>query len=210
MDSIIAKDSQFEEKLLKIAAVVDEFEGYRHPHAQRIAILADNLARKFNLASHDRFSLQQSALVHDIGEMAMNREYFRSNRQLSVEERVDMQRHPIIGEQETAKRGFSRAVQLLVRWHHEWWNGAGYPDALEHEQIPLAARILRVCDTFSALTDMRPFRAAISADEAKRYLIEWAGIEFDPKVVKQFLALEGLLELQSYTENYEPEKKNNS
>jgi HD-GYP domain-containing protein (c-di-GMP phosphodiesterase class II) len=203
MDSIIAKETQFEEKLLKTAAVIDDFEGYRHPHAQRIAILADNLARKFNLASHDRFSLQQAALVHDIGEYVMNREYFRSRRQLTVDERVDMQRHPIIGEQETAKRGFSRAVQLLVRWHHEWWNGAGYPDALEHEQIPLAARILRVCDTFAALTDDRPFSAAISASEANRYLIEWAGIEFDPKVVKEFLTLEGLLELKSYVVNSE-------
>ncbi len=210
MDSIIVKESQFEEKLLKTAAAIDEFEGYEHPHAHRIAILADNLAKKFNLASHDRFSLQQAALVHDIGEYVMNREYFQSRGQLSVDERVDMQRHPIIGEQETAKRGFSRAVQLLVRWHHEWWNGTGYPDALEQGQIPLAARILRVCDTFAALTDARPFSTAISEAEAKRYLIEWAGIEFDPKVVKAFLSLEDLSELTSYAKNHEFEKEINS
>lgn len=208
MDSIIAKEAQFEEKILKIAAVVDEFEGYKHPHAQRIAVLAGNLAKKFNLASHDRFSLQQAALIHDIGEYVMNREYFQSRRQLTIDERVDMQRHPIIGEQETAKRGFSRAVQLLVRWHHEWWNGTGYPDALEHEQIPLAARILRVCDTYAALTDARPFSAAISESETKRYLIEWAGIEFDPAVVKAFLSLEGLAELRSYAEISEPREEN--
>ncbi|MDQ3042737.1 MAG: HD domain-containing protein, partial [Acidobacteriota bacterium] len=92
----------------------------------------------FNLASHDRYSLRQAALVHDVGEMIMNRDYIKAGRKLREDERVDMQRHPIIGEQEAAKRGLSRAVQLLVRWHHEWWNGAGYPDALEREQIPLA------------------------------------------------------------------------
>ena len=198
MESVSVLNDELEDKLLQIAAATDKFEGYAHPHAARIAIIADVLAQKFNLASHDRFSLQQAALVHDIGEALMNREYFKVDRPLRIEERVDMQRHPVIGEQEAAKQGFPRAVQLLVRWHHEWWNGTGYPDALEQEYIPLAARILRVVDTYAALTDDRPYKKAISAEDARKYLIEWAGIEFDPKVVKQFLALEGLLELESY------------
>lgn len=197
MDVSIFKE-EFEDKLLKIAVATDEFEGYRHPHALRIAALVNALAQKFNLASHDCFALSQAAMVHDIGEALMNREYFRANRLLRTEERVDMQRHPVIGEQEAAKQGLSRAVQLLVRWHHEWWNGTGYPDALEQENIPLAARILRVADTYAALTDDRPYKAAVSKDEARKYLIEWAGIEFDPKVVKAFLTLEGLEELESY------------
>ncbi len=128
----------------------------------------------------------------------MNREYIKASRLLREDERIDMQRHTVIGEQEAARRGLSRAVQLLVRWHHEWWNGDGYPDALEREQIPLAARILRVADTFAALTDSRPYSVAISASEAKRYLVEWSGIEFDPKVVKAFLSLADLPELESF------------
>ena len=120
----------------------------------------------------------------------MNREYIKENRVLTPDEFLDMQRHPVIGEQETARRGMSRGVQLLVRWHHEWWNGSGYPDALEGEQIPLAARILRVADSYSALTDNRPRRQAMEDEEAKRYMTEWAGLEFDPKVVKAFLSLD--------------------
>lgn len=198
MDSVSIFKEEFDEKLLKIAAETDRFEGYAHAHASRIAVIADALARAFNLASHDRFSLGQAALVHDIGEALMNREYFRANRMLRTEERVDMQRHPVIGEQEAARQGLSRAVQLLVRWHHEWWNGTGYPDALEQEYIPLAARILRVADTYAALTDDRPYKKAISREEARKYLTEWAGIEFDPKVVRAFLALENIAELESY------------
>jgi putative nucleotidyltransferase with HDIG domain len=190
MENFSAKEAEFDERVLKIAGATDEFEGYRTAHASRLANLADSLARTFNLASHDRYSLRQAALLHDVGEALMNREYIRNNRPLREDERVDMQRHTIIGEQEAAQRGLNRAVQLLVRWHHEWWNGAGYPDALEREQIPFAARILRVCDTFSALTDVRPYRAATSEAEAERYLTEWAGIEFDPVIVKAFLALE--------------------
>ena len=198
MENFSAKEAEFDERVLKIAAATDEFEGYLNPHATRLAALSDALAKQFNLASHDRYSLRQAAFVHDVGEAVMNRDYIKTNRMLRPEERVDMQRHTIIGEQEAAKRGLNRAVQLLVRWHHEWWNGAGYPDALEGTQIPLAARILRVTDTFSAMTDTRPRRAAVSEAEAKRYLTQWAGIEFDPKIVKAFLSLKNLEELKSF------------
>ena len=166
---------------------MDEFEAYDRPHGQRIALIADSLAAAFNLASRDRFFLQQAALLHDIGEMAMNREYIKANRVLAANERIDLQRHPVIGEQEASKLGLTRGVQLIIRWHHEWWNGSGYPDGLEGEQIPLAARILRVADTYAALNSARPLREAISIDETKKYLVEWAGIEFDPAVVKAFL-----------------------
>jgi HD-GYP domain-containing protein (c-di-GMP phosphodiesterase class II) len=202
MESIVASEAQSEkfsdEPLAQLSAAMDEFEGYAHPHGRRVAVIADAIAEKFNFASHDRYALRQAALVHDIGELVMNREYIRASRLLREEERIDMQRHTVIGEQEAAKRGLGRAVQLLVRWHHEWWNGTGYPDALEREQIPLAARILRVADTYAALTDSRPYSVAISASEARRYLVEWSGIEFDPKVVKAFLALEKMPELESY------------
>jgi len=205
MENVPIVKEDAEDKLLKFAVAIDEFEGYRHSHAARIAVLADALARKFNVASHDRFSMRQAALLHDIGESVMNRDYIKANRALTDDERVDMQRHPVIGEQEAARRGLGRAVQLLIRWHHEWWNGGGYPDAVGREQIPLAARILRVSDTFAALTDNRPHRAAISPAEAKQYLTEWAAIEFDPRVVKMFLSLEGLPELEAYpakSDNY--------
>jgi HD-GYP domain-containing protein (c-di-GMP phosphodiesterase class II) len=183
-------ESRFDEKLLEISSQMDEFEGYGHPHGLRLATVADAIGKQFNLAAHDRFFMQQAALVHDIGEVVMNREYIKETRVLTPDEYLDMQRHPVIGEQETARRGMSRGVQLLVRWHHEWWNGGGYPDALEGEQIPLAARIIRVADSYAALTDNRPRRHAMEDDEAKRYMMEWAGLEFDPKVVKAFLSID--------------------
>jgi HD-GYP domain-containing protein (c-di-GMP phosphodiesterase class II) len=190
MQSTLARETDLDEKLLEISAQMDDFEGYSHAHGLRIAAIADAIGKSFNLAAHDRFFMQQAALVHDIGELVMDRAYIRENRDLSDEERVDMQRHPVIGEQEAARRGLPRGVQLLVRWHHEWWNGGGYPDALEGDQIPLAARILRVADSYAALTDDRPRREAMTLDEARQYLAEWAGIEFDPKVVKAFLGID--------------------
>lgn len=186
------------EAFMRLAAAADEFEGYAHPHATRIAKLADELAKLFHLAPHDRSSLRIAALAHDLGEVLMERDYIKRQGALSEEERLDLARHPVIGEQEAARAGADRGAQLLVRWHQEWWNGTGYPDALRHEQIPLAARILRVADAYAALTDARPFRPARTVEEARRHLIEWAGLEFDPRVVRAFLSLGRLPELQSY------------
>jgi len=136
----------------------------------------------------------------------MERDYIQATGPLSAEERVDLARHPVLGEREASRVGADRAAQLLIRWHHEWWNGAGYPDVLRREEIPLAARILRLADSYAALTDARPFRPAMSEEDARRVLIDGAGIEFDPAVVNVFLSLERFPELESFakTEVDEP------
>jgi HD-GYP domain-containing protein (c-di-GMP phosphodiesterase class II) len=191
-------DKEAGEAFLQLAQTSDRFEQYDNPHAHRIAIIADELAMVFHLARHDRGSLQTAALLHDLGEVAMERDYIPAAAPLTTEERLDLARHPVIGEREASRVGADRAAQLLVRWHHEWWNGAGYPDALRREEIPLAARILRVADSYAALTDARPFRAAFTEDEARRELADRAGIEFDPAVVNVFLSMEPLPEMASF------------
>src|SRR3712207_132324 len=183
------------EAFTRLAEAADRFEGYEHPHAARVARLADEVAKRFRLARADRASLHFAALLHDLGEMAMRREYIRRAGPLNEEERLDLARHPVIGEQEAARAGADRGAQLLVRWHQEWWNGAGYPDALRREEIPLGARILRVADAYAALTDERPYRAARPEEEARKHLMEWAGLEFDPRVVSAFLSLSHSTEL---------------
>ena len=191
-------DKSAGEAFSELAKTADRFERYEHPHAQRVAVIADEIAITFHLARHDRGSLQAAALLHDLGEVAMERDYIQASRSLTLEERIDLSRHPVIGEREASRVGADRAAQLLVRWHHEWWNGAGYPDALRREEIPLAARILRVADTYVALTDSRPFRAAWTEEEARREIEASAGIEFDPAVVSMFLSMDPLPEMASY------------
>ena len=194
-------DNAAAEAFLQLAKTTDKFERYENPHAQRIAIIADEIAQQFQLARHDRGSLYAAALLHDLGEVAMERDYIQATGPLSAEERIDLARHPVLGEREASRVGADRAAQLLVRWHHEWWNGTGYPDALRREEIPLAARILRLADSYAALTDARPFRPAMSEDEARGILIDGAGIEFDPAVVSMFLSLERFPELESFAKD---------
>jgi HD-GYP domain-containing protein (c-di-GMP phosphodiesterase class II) len=192
---------------MRLSGTVDEFEAYAHPHASRIARISDALAERFRLSRADRSSIVFAALLHDIGEMAMKRDYISRAGPINEAERLDLQRHPVIGEQEAARAGADRAVQLLVRWHQEWFSGAGYPDALRGEQIPLGARILRVADAYAALTDARPFRPAGTEIEARKHLILWAGLEYDPQVVRAFLALEGLAELRSFAHERRAEER---
>ena len=182
-------DSSAAEAFIQLAKTTDKFERYESPHAQRIAAIADEIAQHFQLARHDRGSLFAAALLHDLGEVAMERDYIQASGPLSAEERVDLARHPVLGEREASRVGADRAAQLLVRWHHEWWNGAGYPDALRREEIPLAARMQRLADSYAAFTDARPFRPAMTEDAARRAVADGAGIEFDPGVVKVFLSL---------------------
>ncbi|HEV7680876.1 MAG TPA: HD domain-containing phosphohydrolase [Pyrinomonadaceae bacterium] len=197
------KDRVAREAYQQLAAAADEFERYPNPHAARIAAIADRIAETFHLAPQDRKSLRMAARMHDLGEVAMERDYIQRAGSLTDEERIDLQRHPVIGEQEAARASANRDVQLLVRWHHEWWNGLGYPDALRQNEIPLAARILRVADSYAALTDARPYRPALTEEEARTRIVGNAGIEFDPAVVSVLLSLENVAELRSFAKPVE-------
>lgn len=198
------KDRNARDAYLQLAAAADEFEQYANPHAVRIAAIADKIAEVFHLAPQDRKSLRTAARMHDLGEVAMEREYIKRAGSLTDEERTDLERHPVIGEQEAARASADRDVQLLVRWHHEWWNGSGYPDALRQNEIPLAARILRVADSYAALTDARPYRPAMTEEDARNRIIEHAAIEFDPAVVSVLLSLQDLEELRSFAKPVDP------
>lgn len=154
-----------------------------------MAELAARLARRMGLPQTDVNSIVEAAMLHDIGLQAMNPSYHSSPRQLSFDERLDLWRHPVIGEQQMSRRGSARHAQLLVRWHHECWNGSGYPDALSFEDIPIGARILRAVELLSALISDRPYRAALSDEKAIEALEASAGVECDPYVIAALLAL---------------------
>jgi ribosomal protein L12E/L44/L45/RPP1/RPP2 len=199
-----AKGKTREEIINRLADRIDSFEKYNQPHSRLMAALASHLARRLGLAVADTEAIVEAAMLHDIGLYALSPPYHSLPRPLSFEARLDLWRHPVIGEQQMAKRDAMRHAQLLVRWHHEWWNGSGYPDMLAFEDIPIGARILRAVELYSALLCERPYREALSEQQAIEALTSSAGVECDPCVVKALLAL--LDELHAAIE--EPEAVN--
>ena len=177
------------DSLLKLALETDRAEGYTEPHAVMIARLAETLGAQLGLHGTDLSALKFAALAHDIGEREMKRNYLLQPNPLTWEQTLDLWRHPIIGEQAAAELNLPRQTQLLIRWHHEWWNGQGYPDGLTGTAIPLGARILRAVDTYCALISRRPHRGSYELLDAEQILADQAGVELDPQIVKLLLAL---------------------
>jgi hypothetical protein len=177
------------ERLLKIAIEIDRVEGYSEPHSIVIARLSETIGIQMGLHGTDLTALKFAALAHDIGERVMKRNYLLRPDGLTWEETLDLWRHPILGEQAAGELRLSRQTQLLIRWHHEWWNGLGYPDGLSGEAIPLGARILRLVDSYYALISDRPYRQRFEKLEAEQIIADLAGIEFDPRIVKLMLSI---------------------
>ncbi len=170
------------------AARLDAIEGYASPHATRLAGIADELALALGFSERGRRDLRAAALLHDAGEGQLDLPFLTAPRPLTFAERCLLWGHPVAGERLAYERGLPEAVGLFIRWHHENWDGSGYPDGLRGEQIPLAARILRVADTWCALTCERPYRRAYGADEALERLRAAAGVTLDPAVARLWLS----------------------
>ncbi len=162
-------------------------------HVERVQYYAAALARRLELPDLDRQAVEIAALLHDIGKLAVPEHILSKPGPLTADERKKMQMHAHIGAEIVSAVPFPFPVAPLVRSHHERWDGMGYPSGLRGEQIPIGARILSVVDCFDALTSVRPYRPALSADEAIDVLHHEAGGALDPAIVDAFTALVPLL-----------------
>src|SRR5215831_2626551 len=182
-------DKPAEEIITRLALHIDYFNKYSHPHSVQMADLAARLASRLGLVRTDIDAIIEAALLHDVGLYEMAPSYLSNPGPLSQEQRMDLWRHSIIGEQAMARRNASRHSQLLVRWHHESWNGTGYPDRLLLEEIPIGARVLHAVELYCALTANRPYRPALNRERAAELLRASAGVQCDPVVISELLTL---------------------
>src|SRR5215471_3340233 len=184
-----ATDKPAEEIITRLALHIDYFNKYSHPHSVQMADLAARMATSLGLVRADIEAIVEAALLHDVGLYEMAPSYLTNPGPLGPEQRMDLWRHSIIGEQAMARRNASRHSQLLVRWHHEWWNGRGYPDRLCFEEIPIGARVLHAVEVYCALIANRPYRPAFTRERAVELLRASAGVQCDPVVITELLAL---------------------
>lgn len=156
-------------------------------HSQRVTEMALELAEKLGMSEIEKANLRRGALLHDIGKMGVPDAILHKPGPLSGNEWEFMRRHPTLAYQMLSPISYLKRALEIPYYHHEKWDGTGYPHGLTGEEIPLAARIFSVVDVFDALTSNRPYRKAWSEEEAYRYIEEQAGKHFDPSVVKVFL-----------------------
>ena len=179
-----------------LATALEAKDAYTADHARSIVAQAEAVARALGIGEDELRDLRFAAVFHDIGKIAIPEAILHKPGPLSDEEREVMERHTIVGEQILAPVEFLSAVRTLVRHEHERWDGAGYPDGLAGEDIPLGSRIILVCDALHAMTSDRPYRKAMSFERAVAELRRHAGTQFDPAVVDALmdvLAHEGLI-----------------
>jgi putative nucleotidyltransferase with HDIG domain len=157
-------------------------------HTDAVADMARAVASALGLDAEDRELVARAAELHDVGKLAVPDVILAKPGPLDPVERALIERHTIVGEAIVdAARGL-RPVAALVRASHERWDGSGYPDRLAGERIPLGARIVAVCDAFSAMVQDRAYGDALADEEALAELRRCAGTQFDPRVVEAFCA----------------------
>jgi putative two-component system response regulator len=176
--------------LFSLALSIEAKDPYTEGHCDRLSKYSVALGEKLGLSQEFRVALRRGGLVHDIGKLSIPERILLKPGPLTPEERKIMEQHTVIGEKICAPLRSFRHVLPIIRHHHEKWNGSGYPDGLKGEQIPLTARILQVTDIYDALTTDRPYRKALSIDEAFAIMREEVKREWwDGSIVSELEAM---------------------
>jgi putative nucleotidyltransferase with HDIG domain len=172
-----------------LANAVEARDSYTGQHAERVAAYGLAIARQAGLRLADDPQVEFGFLLHDIGKLAVPDAILFKPAALTDEERALMEQHPLVGWEILRGVDFLGEAKDVVRSHHERWDGRGYPDGLEGEATPVAARIFAIADTLDALTTDRPYRRGRSFPEARVIIAEARGTQFDPVMSDAFAAV---------------------
>ena len=158
-------------------------------HSRRVTELTVRLARQIGITGAELANIRRGTLLHDIGKMGLPDSVLLKKGPLSSEEEAVMKTHPQLAYDMLVSIPYLRNALDIPYYHHEKWNGTGYPHGLKGEEIPLAARIFAVVDVWDAVICDRPYREAWTQEDAISYIKDQSGIHFDPKVVEKFLEI---------------------
>jgi putative nucleotidyltransferase with HDIG domain len=188
LESLLELNNAYRGTALVLGEVVEADDGYTGEHCKSVVALALLLGEEFALNGERRRNLEFGALLHDVGKIAIPKEIINKPGKLDPDEWTIIKTHTVEGQRMLDRvGGFMRQVGLIVRSHHERWDGQGYPDGLAGETIPIEARIITCCDSWNAMRTDRPYRRALSHDAAVAELESNSARQFDPQVVEALL-----------------------
>ena len=179
-------EGAYRSTLKALTAALETRDSETHGHSERVVTYSLRLGREYGLSSEEMKSLEFGSLLHDIGKIGVPDSILRKPAKLTEEEWVRMREHPLHGQQILRGIEFLQGAARVVAQHHEKWDGTGYPLGLRGEDIDINARIFAVADAFDAITSDRVYRRGKPYEAAAQELDDWAGRQFDPKVVEAF------------------------
>lgn len=166
---------------------VEAKDFYTRGHSDRVSEYSVLIGRKMGLSSDDISTLRIGGLFHDIGKIGIPDSIILKDDKLTDEEYAEIKNHPSIGAHILSNATVFKEIVPIVLYHHEWYDGNGYPKGLKGKEIPLLARIAAVADTFDAMTSKRSYRNEVPLEEVKEELIKYSGTQFDPEIVNIFI-----------------------
>ena len=172
-----------------ITKALDKKDFYTSAHSELSLEYLERFAHACGLNRLEIEALHIGALLHDIGKIGIPDQVLSKTEKLTKEEFLMLKGHPGMGYEIIQDLPLPEEVKLIVKHHHERFDGTGYPDGLKEEDIPLLVRIFSVLDTYEALVGKRPYKASCSPEEARKEILEHAGTQFDPDIVKVFLTI---------------------
>jgi HD-GYP domain-containing protein (c-di-GMP phosphodiesterase class II) len=196
------KETLFTEIVRALVNAVEAKDSYLCGHSERVALYSQCLARKLKWDDKSCDQLYLSGLLHDVGKIAISDSALQKPCELTTREFEEIRRHPDEAWNILHDLEHMRAILPAVLFHHERYDGEGYPDGLVGDSIPVEGRVMAICDVFDAMTSDRPYRNGIPVDKAASILRAGAGTQWDPMFISEFLAI--LPEINSIRENYTP------
>ncbi len=180
-------DEALIEMMLVLVRALEERDEYTRGHSERVAKLSAVIGKELGFSKSQLTILYRGALLHDIGKIGIRDEVLYKPGNFTPEERARMNQHPEKGHFIVLNCHLLWNLIPMIRNHHENFDGSGYPDSLKGEAIPVESRIVSLSDYFDALATARPYKPALSKEEAIGYVKKMSGSKFDPKVVEAFL-----------------------
>jgi putative two-component system response regulator len=180
-----------ESVIFALAAAVEAQDSYTERHLQRMANLSERLARAAGLDPDQVVAVRYGSILHDVGKIGVGEAILRKPGPLTEEEWIKVREHPAVGARIVQSMHLAQRVAPIVRGHHERWDGKGYPDGLQGEEIPIGARIIALVDAYDAMSTDRPYRAALPPEAVRAELEKNAGKQFDPDLTALLLRLLG-------------------
>jgi HD-GYP domain-containing protein (c-di-GMP phosphodiesterase class II) len=172
-----------------LVSAVEASDAYTRGHSERVTRYALKLARHIDLPSDSLRTLEQAAILHDIGKIGICEALLQKTEPLSSGDIETLRLHPVIGGKILEPIGFLGDVRKIILQHHERYDGTGYPDGIKHDQLLLEARILALADTYDAMTTDRPYRLALSHEVTIKEIRDNAGTQFDPELARVFIEM---------------------